>query len=502
MAINLTSRQVRCVEWLLDQERPRTIAEIASNLRLSPRMVRTDLDGIERYLHTFEVDVQRRRGLGVWLEAEPDAFLELREAFAALDEHAAIRVFSPDDRLRLALFTLLSAAPDPVTVDTMSRRLEVSLTSARRDMIRVEEWLDSQGLFLARQPGVGMSVIGTESAIRSALMKLLLEAVPSPAIGDWLAGDEWWRVAGVSAGIRDFLRELPLVECHRVVQASETLRAQAEAGHPWLAADLAITVSRIRSGHGLKFEKGAMRSLRDHPVWETAELTAVALRDLAGADLSRHEVAGITEHLLGLVELGTSRDQGSAPADLLVRAAVELAAKELHVGLADDQELIRSLTEHVDRLRVRLQYSLPVHNPLLNDVAARYPDVHDVAKRAAALIEDRIGASVSEDEAGFVTMYLSGALERMRLRPRTRAVVMCPAGVATAWILVSRIQAEFPELDLVEVVSAGSIDADRRFDADVIISTVDIGPRIGEVPVVVVSALLPDEDIRRVSRRL
>lgn len=79
---------------------------------------------------------------------------------------------------------------------------------------------------------------------------------------------------------------------------------------------------------------------------------------------------------------------------------------------------------------------------------------------------------------------------------------MCPAGVATAWILVSRIQAEFPELDLVEVVSAGSIADDAEFEADLIISTVDIGPELSGVPVVVVGALLPEDDIRRVARRL
>ncbi len=502
MAINLTSRQVRTIECMLEQNEPRTLAAIADELRLSPRMVRSDLDGIERFLADHGVVLLRRRGVGVWLEGDSGALASVRKSFAALGDDEALRVFSPEDRARLGVFSLLAAAPEWLTVETMRRRLEVSVTSARRDLARIEEWLEERGLFLARQPGVGMKVVGTETAIRRSLIKLLLEVVPAQTLSDGGAGLEWWRVAGISAGIRDFLRQIPLPECHAIVEANDALRFQSREGHPWLAADLAVTVFRIRNGRTLDLDTGTLRSLRDHPVWETAELTGAALGALSGASLDEQEIAGITQHLLGLVELGADRVTDLPQDDPLIGAAIEIAASELHPGLGEDVELRRSLADHVDRLRVRLKYGLPVHNPLLREVGERYPDVHEVAKRIARLIGDRIGSTVSEDEAGFVTMYLSGALERLRLRPRSRAVVMCPAGVATAWILVSRIQAEFPELDLVEVVSAGSIADDAEFEADLIISTVDIGPELSGVPVVVVGALLPEDDIRRVARRL
>ena len=52
------------------------------------------------------------------------------------------------------------------------------------------------------------------------------------------------------------------------------------------------------------------------------------------------------------------------------------------------------------------------------------------------------------EEIGLLTMYLAGSLERHRLRPKVRVTVVCPAGMATAWILVSRLVAEFPQIEV------------------------------------------------------
>ena len=92
-------------------------------------------------------------------------------------------------------------------------------------------------------------------------------------------------------------------------------------------------------------------------------------------------------------------------------------------------------------------------------------------------------------------MYLSGALERGHLRPRKRAMVVCPSGMATAWVLVSRLQAEFPELAVVAVQSATSYE-NVNDNYDIVISTVPLTVDGSEV--VVVSPLLSSSDVRTI----
>ncbi len=501
MTVVLTSRQVRTLEWLFEQDSPTSISSAAAELRLSPRVVRSSLDGIERYLAEFAVRLERRRGLGIWLEGPAPGLKAARLSIEAMEDSDSVKVYTASDRRKLTLFELLVAAPASRTVEQLAEALQVSLTSARRDLVRAEPWFIEQGLFLARQPGLGISVIGTETAIRRSLVKLLLETVPLDVLASEEVGPTWYRVPNIGAGIRRVLRQLPLSDCHGIVQRIDALRRQARHGHPWLAADLAVTAFRISTGKVLTLEPGELRSLVDHPVWETAVAVAAEMAEIVGAPLADPEIGGITEHLLGMAELTITQPESSV-LDASVEQAIAIASATLHPGLADDAELARSMNEHFDRLRIRIRYGLPVHNPLLSDVSARYPDVHAVATKIANETGLAFGGPITEDEAGYITMYLSGAMERLRLKPRRRAIVVCPSGVATAWILVSRIQAEFPELDLVDVLSAGSIDDHADLDADVVISTVAIADAPPGVPIVVVNALLPADDVRKVSRRL
>jgi mannitol operon transcriptional antiterminator len=88
-------------------------------------------------------------------------------------------------------------------------------------------------------------------------------------------------------------------------------------------------------------------------------------------------------------------------------------------------------------------------------------------------------------------------MERAHLRPRKQALVVCPSGMATAWVLVSRLQAEFPQLALAEVLSAPKYEERDTSNFDVVISTIPL--QEDGAPVVVVSPLLSSADVRLLS---
>ena len=79
-------------------------------------------------------------------------------------------------------------------------------------------------------------------------------------------------------------------------------------------------------------------------------------------------------------------------------------------------------------------------------------------------------------------------------------MVVCPSGMVTAWVLVSRLQAEFPELSLVQVLSATEYEQQKTADFNFVISTIPL-PEI-DAPVVVVSPLLSSSDVQRLSEML
>ncbi len=502
MTLPLDSRQVRMMRWLLNQDGPQSTGAMATDLGLSERVVRYRLTGIERYLRGHGLELAKKRGVGIWIEGGQGALSRLRSEIRETSASAP-RVFARDERFDLLRAKLLTSSPNAVSLERLHEDLQVSKTSARRDAKRAEPWLEHQGLVLSRKPGVGLTIIGPELSVRRAIVKLILEVVPAELLRSFISTETLDAPAvRLSAGMTEFLEEFPLHRCWQISKSHPSLETLAEEGELILPVFLATSVARLRDGHTVAMEPGQLRSLLDHPIADAARLIAGDVSELAGVGLTEEDIAAIAELVLGLVSLQETIEPPAAPEELVTKM-MGLAATRLHPILEADIELRRGLSQHLERLVIRLRYRLPVHNPLLAEVSERYPAVHIVAGELARLVEDEVGAALPEDEVGFITMYLSGAMERTHLWPRRRAVVVCPSGVATAWILVSRIQAEFPQLELVDVVSAREVD-EETLETDIVISTVPLDGRSPESdpPTIVVNPLLLADDVRSISQSI
>src|SRR2546428_7907961 len=177
---------------------------------------------------------------------------------------------------------------------------------------------------------------------------------------------------------------------------------------------------RVRAGRRAELRSGQLRSLIDHPVAASAARIAAALERAADLVLDEVDVATITEFLLGFVELIDASLTTGPDDQAVIDRLVASAASRLHPSIAGDDQLRRSLGEHLRRLRVRLRYGLPVTNPLDQEVRERYPDVYLVATEIVGALNPVGDAAVPAEEIGFLTMYLAGSLERNRLRPQVR----------------------------------------------------------------------------------
>jgi len=491
----LDSRVVRIVRWLVAQTEPRSTAELATGLGLSERAVRYRLSAVQNFLNSHGAELQRQLAPGLLVIGNDVA----RESILDdLDSRTtAPRVYAPDERQNLLLDALLWNHPETISLDRLNEQLEVSKTSARRDLKNSEPWLERMGLPVARKPGEGIALIGSEQRARRALVQLLLEALPADVLTEIVQGPvaeaELLRVR-VSAGLRDRILQLPIEQCANAVRDSVFQNRLAQGNSEVVyTLYLAVTVARIGLGRSIDLEPGQFRSLRDHPVVGEVDKLANSVGLDLGVEIDEEEIAGLTEYLLGcdalLSDMTASKDVEHLVSDILDRAT-----DRLHASLVDDEELRRSLGMHLTRLSVRLRYGLPVHNPLKDEVAERYPEVQSVAEELSEMLGTHFGEPLGGDEIGFIAMYLSGALERGHLRPRRRAMVVCPAGMATAWVLVSRLQAEFPEVELAEVLSASVFEERDTAEFDLVISTVAL-ENAADTPVVVVSPLLSSSDV-------
>jgi len=172
------------------------------------------------------------------------------------------------------------------------------------------------------------------------------------------------------------------------------------------------------------------------------------------------------------------------------------ASELLHPILSVDQKLIRGLMIHLKPAINRLSFNLPIRNILLPEIREKYPYIYMVAEKSVSVLEEKFGIKVTDAEIGFIAMHLGAAMERLRTvhKENFRALVVCGGGCATAYMLVSRIQAEFPEIEISEVCSMLELTKEKilLLNPDLIITTVPLENI--STPCLLVNPLLNDRD--------
>ena len=277
--------------WLLGPIEARSAVVAGAALNISPRVFRYNLPAVEGYLAEHGLALRRLPGVGVWVEGESQQRRSLLEELG--DGTGAYAMFGAEDRKYLTLCALLSAAPESLLLDEVARELEVSRTTARRDVNEAEAWLRHLDLHLLRKPGIGIAVAGTEDAIRHALVKMLLEAVPTEVLVAMASEPDRRSFPSLNRGLRRFLANLDLRGCYRVITEDDQLPiTPGDSSAIASVAYLSVLAYRTRGGHALSLPTGRVRSLEDHPMTVASIRVAAQLEEVTGVAVNAEEVAG------------------------------------------------------------------------------------------------------------------------------------------------------------------------------------------------------------------
>ncbi len=495
---------------LLQSQNPLTAAEIASRLDMTARMVRYRLRSIERWLQARNVQVIKKPGYGILIEAPDQVKKNLIRELEHLSGYPLL--LSPVERLYILILSVLTS-DQPLLVKQFQHRLCVSRTTVLKDMDKVEQWLDKRNLHLIRRPHFGFKVVGRETDWREATVGLLMESVGEkrllPLCGGSITVSRALEAGDVGFGhaLSAFLEGLELGYARKLVASIEgIMNVQfTDSAYVALVSHLAILTRRVQEGNTTEISAQHLKSLSERREFAVAKTTAKRIERRFGVSLSESEIAYIATRLLtaeikrDIADIaGECRAKNEVAPEVLeiVDGVLARASVYLHPSLKVDQELICNLMLHLKVALDQLQFDLPIRNPLLNDVKKQYPYIFEVAGESSTILGDKMGKRVPDEEIAYITMHLAAAMERLRLpiQLRRRVLVVCEAGIATAWLLVSKMRAEFPEVEIVEVISALEAQSKRDFDnIDAIVSTIPIGSR--NIPSVVVSPFLSVEDI-------
>lgn len=505
----INSRQKKIMSYIIE-ERSYPLNEIAEMLGISTRTIYRDVKKINDWLEKNGVDTKG--------SIETVNFLKDKESEKRirklLDSLEVEEKYDAEDR-QMILITELLLSSEPLKIFYLASKLNVAEGTVISDLDKAEEWLGNYGIRLVRKQGLGVYVEGAEKNIRSSIMNIFYKGLAASNIRDVLKkldeGEARRAQTDIANRLLGLVDEKVIHQVEKVIISMEKSLGEklTDDAYIGLMAHIILAISRLRNGDVIKVRKEVLASVKDTAEYVIATQAKRMLEEDFDIQIPEDEVAYITMHLRGAKIKG-------APTDLerstyykydvpeIVKDMLEVAHKDTGMDFLSDRDLITGLVIHLRPAITRLELNMSIRNPLLDSIKNQYRDIFELSKTMCSVLEERLGIRIPDEEIGFVAMHLGAFYERKKTGAgkRIKTLVVCPSGLGTSKLLVSKLSKEIDELDVVASASVVEVEEymDLYGDLGLIISTVNLGEK--DFDYLVVNPLLPDEDISFIKRTI
>ena len=485
-----TKRQQALLQSLASNDNLIPVKEFAARFVCSEKTIRNDLQALEEQ----GVIIERVSGKGIRLKAGGSDF-----ALHPVKEKGNRGESSTEHRRLEIFFELLNGQQTYCSIQSLADKYFVSKTSIVNDLTVIERQLHQYNIVLQKNVH-GTKIAGSEVDIRKALVDilgyLLHNEKPTPQ-GMYLRID----TATLTELHRHFEQQSIDVVEHIVEQAESILGYQiVEPYYINLITHILISIERIRSNKLLHNDLVADSTVRKSPIYEAAQYIAAELSVNFAIELNQAEIFYIYRYLSSSGGKNYALDKKnleSSEAETMAMEIIDSCSHVFPLKFSFSKALYQALLLHLQPMLNRIKYSINIKNPMLEQIKMEFPRIMLLLN----LIMMRIRLAhhlpdIHEDEIAYLAVYFQDAFEEALMHKK--AVIVCSSGVGTSHLLKKRIKNVFPELNILDVVSAKYVeDTLREHSVDIVITTVHLDKPL-PLPVVYVNAFFSKADEAKV----
>lgn len=478
-------RKKKIIELLISRPDGMTGEDIAKQIGVSSRTIRSDMKKLQERLQSFKSKIIAAPNKGYRLEAK-----EPREMLLALSDESKAQVGMlqsvSQQNYIVGRFIVACLDDDSVTQMHLAEEMHVGISTIKKYLSQTRQKLEEWGLSLEQYKTEGLRIAGKEENIRSFIVDYL-QYVENPFVKD--------RLFSTTSDIayQDLLLNISDV---RNLPFTDTAQHN-------LIVQVALSVLRSSRGHTLSITASLAQKLEVSFEHDTAKQIANRICEKLAIDLPFSEVFYLTQCLLtGKKFHDGEKGLNDDHVRQLVETILDRVDEKFGLDFSDDSYLKEGLMLHLRIAIARVQFHMTIRNELLETVKHDYPVPFQISVYAAKVVRDIEGIQFNENEIGYIALHFGASMSRnsmMDLDEVKRVYIVCSAGLGVSMLLKAKVREHFRNsIQVVDVLPAYKVTQEIVDDADFIFSTVPL--QVESPKILSVNHMLQKEDIEKIQR--
>ncbi|WP_312093523.1 BglG family transcription antiterminator [Niallia sp.] len=479
-------KYMKIIQYILDKGIT-THNEIAAMMNVSTKTVRKYLEDVQDILMQTNLSLSIKPREGVTIIGE-------KEEIKQLLNHLNMKpVDSIEDR-EMFVYSQLLNSNGYVKIQDLADKLHVSRTTMEHTMREVRKTFAKNNLEIISNRN-GLKLKANEND-RRKLMSNVINYYWGGVRATKKKKQSLKLNIIMSAGTKDFINFNTLDKVADILNnfIEKSGLNVTDYEYQSLAIHLVIAIERIKQDFYI-----------DKPIEEEETLLSSSillineLEEVFHINIPKYEQEYINIHI-SAIEKNTLNSKAAANVDVL---DLSTQLRSLIIETLDtyhpDQELIKNLIVHLNAAVKRLQLGLNIYNPYTDKIRTTFQRSFEVAVELTGELEKVFKIHLNDDEIAYITLHIQAFFDREPAIVK-KVVLVCSSGYGTSKLLEQRLKKTFSKkLMITKVLSLRELQH-TDLSEELIISTIPI--ENSPVPVVVVSPLMTEHDIKLVEEQV
>lgn len=498
----MNKKTILILKYLMDGN-PHKVTDLAGYLKLSPRLVRYELEETYAFLEKEGFPLPQHHGsTGIRMVLSREQREGLKSRLTSLSTYDYVMTSS--ERRCIMLLLMLASGDRPLTGQYFADQMSVSKSSIDKDMILLKADLEGSGVRLESRAGKGSSLEGDEGCIRNLGVRMLEQHLNFPGLYQKQNGQE--SADMVERFAHKIFCDKTMPGLIKIMQEQGTIgdgKRFAYDSFRMIVLTLIVTIARVRTGRSLCSMPSGTFLVKTTNEYLYAAQIAKGIEEQLGVHLSDQEICSLTLLLIS-AEYVTPEPylkDNWVEVQVLLDCIVHGMSGEMGIEFTRNAELYQSLQPLLGSTVFCLRHGIPRVNPNLSQIKREYRECFDALVRVEKKLQNELISGISEDDLAWLALpFCASAEQQKRSAAICKVAIVCMHGVGTANLLREAVSSRFANVRVVATLTCADTEKLENLGTDFVISSIFL-PGCA-LPWVKISAIPTDRDWENIGRMI